>query len=383
MASIINAATSGGLISTADTSGILQLQTAGTTAVTVDASQNVTLVGSLTATTGAFTTVSATGVTTLQAGTAALPALTTTGDTNTGIFFPAADSVATTVAGVEGTRLTSTGLGIGTSSPVANFRLTTSVSADTTAGVYIENTSTGTSASAVARYKNSGTVVAFTGVGGTGRSSYAGLGANVLAMYTDSNAGLALTVDNSGGSITFNTNSTEGARIDAGGRLLVGLTSANTSGGKIQVSNGITFPATQVAVADANTLDDYEEGTWTPSIGGTATYNFQFGKYTKVGRNVTIEFGFQVNSFGTGSATEVFGLPFSVFTTDGSESYAFPVAYLANSAISVTFATGYSGGGTSLIFGSTNAAVATFGLNSAIFQASTRVHVCGTYFTTT
>ena len=41
MASIINAATSGGLISTADTSGVLQLQTAGTTAVTVDASQNV------------------------------------------------------------------------------------------------------------------------------------------------------------------------------------------------------------------------------------------------------------------------------------------------------------------------------------------------------
>ena len=48
MASIINAATSGGLITTADTSGILQLQTAGTTAVTVDASQNVTFVGSIT-----------------------------------------------------------------------------------------------------------------------------------------------------------------------------------------------------------------------------------------------------------------------------------------------------------------------------------------------
>jgi len=41
MASIINAATSGGLITTADTSGILNLQTAGTTAITVDASQNV------------------------------------------------------------------------------------------------------------------------------------------------------------------------------------------------------------------------------------------------------------------------------------------------------------------------------------------------------
>jgi hypothetical protein len=41
MASTINASTSAGLVSTADTSGVLQLQTAGTTAVTVDASQNV------------------------------------------------------------------------------------------------------------------------------------------------------------------------------------------------------------------------------------------------------------------------------------------------------------------------------------------------------
>jgi hypothetical protein len=41
MASTINASTSSGLVSTADTSGVLQLQTAGTTAVTVDASQNV------------------------------------------------------------------------------------------------------------------------------------------------------------------------------------------------------------------------------------------------------------------------------------------------------------------------------------------------------
>jgi hypothetical protein len=62
---------------------------------------------------GAFTTLSATGVTTVQAGTVLLPAITTTGDTNTGIFFPAADAIATTVGGVEGTRLTSTGLGIG------------------------------------------------------------------------------------------------------------------------------------------------------------------------------------------------------------------------------------------------------------------------------
>jgi hypothetical protein len=126
-------------------------------------------------------------------------------------------------------------VGIGTTSPVANYRFTASNSVDTTSGLYIENTSTGTGCSAVARYKNSGSVVAFTGVGGTGRSSYAGLGANVLAMYTDSNAGLALTVDNTGGSITFNTNSTEAARINQGGNLLVGTTTATA---KFNITNG-------------------------------------------------------------------------------------------------------------------------------------------------
>jgi hypothetical protein len=45
MAVTINASTSAGLVQTADTSGVLQLQTANTTAVTVDASQNVSVLG--------------------------------------------------------------------------------------------------------------------------------------------------------------------------------------------------------------------------------------------------------------------------------------------------------------------------------------------------
>jgi hypothetical protein len=53
--------------------------------------------------------------------------------------------------------------------------------------------------------------------------------------------------------------------------------------------NGITFTATQVASADANTLDDYEEGTFTPTIqgtttAGTGTYGGRTGAYIKVGR---------------------------------------------------------------------------------------------------
>jgi hypothetical protein len=80
MASTINATpTSSGLIQTADNTGVLALQTGGTTAVTIDTSQRVSFV----------------------AGTAALPAITTTGDTNTGIYFPAADRIGFAEGGAQ------------------------------------------------------------------------------------------------------------------------------------------------------------------------------------------------------------------------------------------------------------------------------------------
>jgi hypothetical protein len=66
-------------------------------------------VGAGTPNTGAFTTLSATGVTTVQAGTVSAPAITTSGDTNTGIFFPAADTIAFSEGGVEAMRIDSSG----------------------------------------------------------------------------------------------------------------------------------------------------------------------------------------------------------------------------------------------------------------------------------
>ena len=80
-----------------------------------------------------------------------------------------------------------------------------------------------------------------------------------------------------------------------------------TDGGNIGLFGGqIKFPATQNPSADANTLDDYEEGTFTPTAfgagsAGTTTYTTQAGTYTKIGRQVTLTFAINYTALtGTG-----------------------------------------------------------------------------------
>jgi hypothetical protein len=84
---------------------------------------------------------------------------------------------------------------------------------------------------------------------------------------------------------------------------------------------GITFPATQSASTDANTLDDYEEGTWTPTLafGGGSTgivYGGRVGNYIKVGSLITAQCAVDITNKGssTGSAS-VSGFPFTVSGT--------------------------------------------------------------------
>ena len=146
---------------------------------------------------------------TASAGTVSAPGITTTGDSNTGIFFPAADTIAFAEGGAE-----------------------------------------------VARFNSSGNLqtIGTIGVGGA-------------------------------------TPSTSGA--------------------------GITFPATQSASSDANTLDDYEEGTFTPVMGCTSsnptvTYSNQIGRYTKIGRFVfaLVRLTLSTKSGGSGQV-QVQGLPFT------------------------------------------------------------------------
>ena len=79
--------------------------------------------------------------------------------------------------------------------------------------------------------------------------------------------------------------------------------------------------------ADANALDDYEEGTWTACIcaGSGAIYLcpvYNTGSYTKIGRVVTLTGAFTVSSVSSpGGAALIYGMPFS--TGGGSDQYEY------------------------------------------------------------
>jgi hypothetical protein len=107
--------------------GALGTPSSGTvTNLTGTASININgTVGATTPAAGKFTTLEATGVTTVSAGTVGAPAITTTGDTNTGIFFPAADTIAFAEGGAEVARFDSNGrLGVGNTSPACALDVT-------------------------------------------------------------------------------------------------------------------------------------------------------------------------------------------------------------------------------------------------------------------
>ena len=88
--------------------------------------------------------------------------------------------------------------------------------------------------------------------------------------------------------------------------VVAGVT--DLQGGRIQ------FPATQVPSADPNTLDDYEEGTWTPTVTaatGSITSYTASGVYTKVGRVVTATARVEIITVGTATDSMIVTLPFT------------------------------------------------------------------------
>lgn len=123
------------------------------------------------------------------------------------------------------------------------------------------------------------------------------------ATPSSSNLAAAMTDETGSGPLVFATRPTITTTLGVGGAT------ASASG------SGISFPATQSASTDANTLDDYEEGTWTltvtPGSGTITSYTVQTQKYTKLGNLVTAIIKFTITNNGTGASFLQINLPFT------------------------------------------------------------------------
>lgn len=204
-------------------------------------------------------------------------------------------------------------------------------SADNYVQSYILNTSTGTSASAdFTAYPNNGTDASGwvdMGITGSNYSSatYSVTGPNESYLFGSAPSGsgktgnLVIATDSTGttNNIQFynggfnKAKNAQSATISANG---LGLGSAVATSGV-----GIAFPATQSASTDANTLDDYEEGTWTTSTGALtncSSLTLQQPRYTKVGRLVTIDGYFDATITASNTLTYFsFTIPFPLIST--------------------------------------------------------------------
>jgi hypothetical protein len=261
------------------------LPSVGTNVAIGTAGGSVTLTGSVTG-----SSIINTGTTVVAAGSTSAPSISPTGDSNTGIFFPSADTVAIAEGGVEALRVDSSGrVGIGTDIPG-------SYDSGGRTLVISENS---TLAGMTLRSSNQGAIYFADGL--TGNEAYRG----------------RIEYSHSSDSLNFGTAGT-------GSKLTL------TSAGVVQVANGnlvfstagtgIDFSATanSSGTMTSELLSDYEEGTWTitDQSGASLTFSVNYGHYTKVGRLVTFIGHVLYPSTANGSNSQLGGLPFNPISSN-------------------------------------------------------------------
>jgi hypothetical protein len=222
------------------------------------------------------TGIDVTGAVVAAAGTALLPSITTTGDLNTGMWFPAADTIAFSEFGIEVLRIDAAGnVGIGTTSASEKLTVNGSINLPTV------NTWVRGAGHAVLQ------------VDATKTYFYGGTGG--VQFRTADNASALVDITNAG-----NVNIADGNLIVAAG-------------------HGIDFSAQTAtsasgASATSELFDHYEEGTWTPTLSnftvtGATTVN---GRYTRIGRQVTVQGSVSAaTSIAYGTSCLIGGFPFA------------------------------------------------------------------------
>jgi hypothetical protein len=104
-----------------------------------------------------------------------------------------------------------------------------------------------------------------------------------------------------------------------GNEIIAGGSTLRTTTGLIYANSGIAFPATQSNSADPNTLDDYEEGTWTPVC--STTVSSSNGTYVKIGNIVLFSIQCNITSNASG-ASFTLSLPFASSSVNASRAAA-------------------------------------------------------------
>jgi hypothetical protein len=163
--------------------------------------------------------------------------------------------------------------------------------------------------------------------------------------------------------------------IATAGSISLGTVTPATSG------VGVQFPATQSASSNANTLDDYEEGTWTPTDGSSASLTFTnvSGTYTKIGRNVVAVFSVTYPTTSSTAQASITGLPFQTGGASGVtggagggiinyQQTSTAAIYLTLEAAGGTKAFWYTTGGTGMLNATFTGAVM---VATLVYQTST------------
>lgn len=332
MASTINAddgviSGSAGVKTTADTTGTLDIQTNGVTAISISPTQVVT-----------FPSTTSIGTLYFGAGTVTAPSISVTGDTNTGIYFPAADTIAFAEGGVEAMRLDASGnLLVGGTTANSIVQVTKNVN-NSTDGVTLSNNNEG---------EGYGSSISFRGAFGAPSATE-----QLVARITGFVTGPTTT---KGGGIAFATGTggsvSERARIDSIGNIGVNVTPSAWGAAFKVLQSGASAHSTSIGFQTNDTVCNIFANAYYDGSNYRYVNSSQGASQYRVGQNGgTVGSGYQWNIAPSGTAGNV--ITFSqAMLIDSSGNLQVNIGNIYTAATSGIFFSGSIGSFTNGIYG--------------------------------